>query len=140
VNGALLRTHAGRPQALNPARYTCYRAAGPIVVDGKLDEPSWLAAPRSSPFVDIVTGEAAWFDSRVAMLWDDEHLYFGFTVEETDVWGTLTFSGSPSPSNSRRASTSRRERPNLGYCGRYVSQIAMSLPGSRNGSGFRSTA
>ncbi len=73
-----------------PARYTCYRAAGPIAIDGKLDEPSWLAAPKSTPFVDIVTGEPAWFDTRVAMLWDDEHLYFGFWVEENDVWGTLT--------------------------------------------------
>src|SRR5438270_9981180 len=72
------------------AEYTCYRAAGPILVDGKLDEPSWQAAPRSTPFIDIVTGEAAWFDTRVAMLWDDEHLYFGFRAEETDVWGTLT--------------------------------------------------
>ena len=41
-------------------------------------------------FVDIVTGEQAWFDTRVALLWDDEYLYFGFWVEETDVWGTLT--------------------------------------------------
>ena len=64
--------------------------AGPIVVDGKLDEPSWQMAPKSTPFVDIVTGEPAWFDTRVALLWDDEHLYFGFWVEETDVWGTLT--------------------------------------------------
>jgi hypothetical protein len=31
-----------------PARYTCYRASGPIRVDGKLDEPSWLAAPKSN--------------------------------------------------------------------------------------------
>jgi hypothetical protein len=73
-----------------PARYTCYRAAGPIVVDGKLDEPSWRMAPKSTPFVDIVTGEPAWFDTRVALLWDDDHLYFGFWIEETDVWGTLT--------------------------------------------------
>ena len=48
------------------------------------------AAPKSTPFVDIVTGEPAWFDTRVAMLWDDDYLYFGFTAEETDVWGTLT--------------------------------------------------
>src|SRR5580658_1869809 len=81
---------SGPNVAIEPARYTCYRAAGPIVVDGKLDEPSWMAAPKSTPFVDIVTGEAAWFDTRVALLWDDEHLYFGFWVEETDVWGTLT--------------------------------------------------
>jgi hypothetical protein len=71
------------------ARYTCYRTAGPIHIDGKLDEPSWLLAPRSTRFVDIVTGQPAWFDTRVALLWDDDYLYFGFTVEETDVWGTL---------------------------------------------------
>jgi hypothetical protein len=75
---------------VTPAHYTCYRAAGPIRVDGKLDEPSWLTAPKSNAFADIVTGEPAWFDTRVALLWDDEHLYFGFWAEETDVWGTLT--------------------------------------------------
>jgi hypothetical protein len=72
------------------AHYTCYRAAGSIRIDGRLDEPSWHAAPRSRRFVDIVTGEPAWFDTRVAMLWDDNFLYFGFTAEETDVWATLT--------------------------------------------------
>jgi hypothetical protein len=74
---------------LEPARYTCYRTAGPIVVDGKLDEPSWQLAPASTPFVDTVTGEPAWFDTRVTLLWDDDYLYFGFRAEETDVWGTL---------------------------------------------------
>src|SRR5258708_22745654 len=75
---------------MTPARYTCYRAAGRIVVGGTLDEPSWIEGPRAAPVVDIVTGEPTWFDTRVAMLWDDEYLYFGFTAEETDVWGTLT--------------------------------------------------
>ena len=78
------------PLNSEPARYTCYRAAGPIAVDGKLDEASWKLAPKSAPFVDIVSGEPAWFDTRVALLWDDENLYFGFWVEETDVWGTMT--------------------------------------------------
>ena len=73
-----------------PARYTSYRAQGPLVIDGKLDEPSWLLAPKSTAFVDIVSGEPAWFDTRVALLWDDEYLYFAFWAEETDVWGTLT--------------------------------------------------
>jgi hypothetical protein len=72
------------------ARYTCYRAGGPISIDGKLGESSWINAPRSTPFVDIVTGDKAWFDTRVALLWDGEYLYFGFTAEESDVWGTLT--------------------------------------------------
>ena len=86
----LRRPGARRDAVTEPARYTCYRAAGPIAIDGKLDEPSWQLAPKSTPFVDIVTGEPAWFDTRVALLWDDEYLYFGFSVEETDVWGTLT--------------------------------------------------
>jgi hypothetical protein len=73
-----------------PATYTAYRAGGPITIDGRLDEPSWQRAPKSTAFVDIVTGEPAWFDTRVAILWDDENLYFGFWAEETDVWGTLT--------------------------------------------------
>jgi hypothetical protein len=68
------------------AHYTAYRASGPIQIDGRLDEADWKAAPASEPFVDIVTGEPAWFDTRVALLWDDENLYFGFTAEETHVW------------------------------------------------------
>jgi hypothetical protein len=76
--------------AQNVARYTCFRASGAIEVDGRLDEACWVAAPVSSSFVDIVSGAPAWFDTRVRMLWDDTYLYFGFTAEETDVWGTLT--------------------------------------------------
>src|SRR5213080_4726660 len=72
------------------AHYTCYRTSSPIHIDGRLDEAAWALAPKSTPFVDIVTGEPAWFDTRVALLWDDDYLYFGFWVEETDVWGTLT--------------------------------------------------
>ncbi len=75
---------------IEPARYTACRTSGPLIIDGCLDEPSWLAAPVSTPFVDIVTGEPAWFDTRVRILWDDENLYFGFTAEETDVWADLT--------------------------------------------------
>lgn len=75
---------------LDVAQYTAYRATGPLQIDGRLTEEDWRAAPVSDPFIDIVTGEPAWFDTRVRLLWDDEHLYFGFTAEETDVWATLT--------------------------------------------------
>ncbi len=72
------------------AHYTCYRATAPIRIDGKLDEVDWKAAPASTPFVDIITGKGAWFDTRVRLLWDEHCLYFGFSAEETDVWATLT--------------------------------------------------
>lgn len=84
------RTIEKKKAAMKVAEYTCYRTPSPISIDGRLDEPAWQAAPWSTPFVDIVSGEPAWFDTRVALLWDDENLYFGFKAEETDVWGTLT--------------------------------------------------
>jgi hypothetical protein len=72
------------------AHYTCYRTAGKIHIDGRLDEESWLKSPASQPFVDIVTGEPAWYETRVTLLWDDQYLYFGFTVPETNVVAALT--------------------------------------------------
>lgn len=72
------------------ARYTCRRTPVAIEIDGDLTKPVWQAAEPSNAFVDIVTGQKAWFDTRVRLLWDDNYLYFGFTAEETDVWGTFT--------------------------------------------------
>jgi len=72
------------------AHYTALRAAGPMKIDGKLDEPSWKMAFQSKAFVDIVTGKPAWFDTHVAILWDDNYLYLGYTAQEPNVWATLT--------------------------------------------------
>lgn len=52
--------------------YTCHRTLG---------QPDWEKAPRSPRFVDMVSGEPAWFDTRAAMLWDDENLYVKFWGE-----------------------------------------------------------
>ncbi len=38
---------------LPPKGYVCYRAAGPVEIDGRLDEPSWQAVPWTNDFVDI---------------------------------------------------------------------------------------
>ena len=80
----------GGPYNTELAHYTALRTPVPITIDGRLDKPVWQSAPVSAPFVDIVTGGPGWFDTRVRILWDDQYLYFGFTAEETDVWGTLT--------------------------------------------------
>lgn len=71
--------------------YTCYRAAGPIEVDGRLDEASWQLAPKSPRFEDLEQpGRPALFDTRAAMLWDDTCLYVGFWVEEPNLRATYT--------------------------------------------------
>jgi hypothetical protein len=72
------------------AHYTAHRARGPIDVDGRLDEPDWTSAPRSPRFSDLVRGAPGIHDTRAAVLWDDEHLYVGYWVEEPFVEGTLT--------------------------------------------------
>jgi hypothetical protein len=69
---------------------TCPRAAGPISVDGDLDKPAWRDAPRSPRFVDMVSGEPALYDTRVACQWDEERFYVAYWIEEPQVRATLT--------------------------------------------------
>ncbi len=66
-------------------RYTAIRTAGAIKIDGKLDEPSWVRSPQTSRFVDLISGNKTAFDTRAAILWDDQFLYAGFWVEEPNV-------------------------------------------------------
>lgn len=77
------------------ARYTAFRAAGPIAIDGRLDEPSWRLASRSPRFVDLITGAPTIHDTRAAVLWDDDYLYVGFWVEEPFVEARLTERDAP---------------------------------------------
>jgi hypothetical protein len=68
---------------------TAWRARGPLAVDGDLEKPAWRGVPRSPRFVDMVSGEPALYDTRVACLWDDRHLYVAYWVEEPQVRATL---------------------------------------------------
>jgi Domain of unknown function (DUF5916)/Carbohydrate family 9 binding domain-like len=60
-------------------RLQALRAAGPITLDGALDEPAWSAAPVADHFIqnDPREGEPATFDTVVRVLYDDDALYFG---------------------------------------------------------------
>jgi Carbohydrate family 9 binding domain-like len=69
--------------------YTAYRVHQPIEVDGRLDEECWQAVPRSSRFIDIITGKPTLYDTRTAVLWDKQYLYVGFWIEEPNVQATL---------------------------------------------------
>ncbi len=75
-----------------PRSYVCRRAAGPLRIDGRLDEPSWQEADWTKAFVDIEgpSRPEPRFRTVVQMLWDDECLYIGAFLEEPHVWATLT--------------------------------------------------
>lgn len=80
---------------LNAARsetYSCFRASGPIAIDGKADEASWMEAPWTADFQDIegTAKPKPRFRTRAKMLWDDNYFYIAAELEEPNVWGTLT--------------------------------------------------
>ncbi|MDA0334509.1 MAG: SUMF1/EgtB/PvdO family nonheme iron enzyme [bacterium] len=84
-----LNTWPGRYQ---PRTYVCYRASGPIRIDGKLDEKAWRDAQWSQLFEDHQAPYAPspWKTTRFKMLYDDEFLYFGAQMQEENVWGRLS--------------------------------------------------
>ena len=67
-----------------------HRSSAPIVVDGDLGKPAWKNVPRSPRFVDMVSGEAALYETRMASQWDESHLYVAYWIEEPHVTATLT--------------------------------------------------
>jgi hypothetical protein len=78
--------------AFAPFEYVCRRTAGPIKVDGRLDEASWVNADWTEVFGDIEgpSRPAPRFRTRAQMLWDETYLYIGAYLEEPHLWATLT--------------------------------------------------
>jgi hypothetical protein len=72
------------------AHYTARRISEPIEINGNLEKPVWQRAEKSPRFVDMVTGEPGLYDTRAAVLWDDQNLYIAFWVEEPFVRAGLT--------------------------------------------------
>lgn len=60
------------------SEYICRRAPVAPRLDGRLDHPAWYAAEKSPRFVDMVSGEPGFYDTRAAALWDDAFLYVAF--------------------------------------------------------------
>lgn len=75
--------------------YTCFRTNETIVVDGNLEKSCWQKAEKSTRFVDLVTGQPGFWDTRMAALWDNEYLYIGFWVEEPKIQARFTKRDSP---------------------------------------------
>lgn len=77
------------------ARYTAFRAVGPVVVDGRLDEETWRRAPESPAFVDILSGAPTVHGTRAMVTWDAANLYVGYRVEEPLVHAKFTKRNDP---------------------------------------------
>ena len=78
--------------AAQPKHYTCYRAASPIQIDGRLNDSAWRNAPWTDAFIDIqgAAHPRPRFRTRAKMLWDDQYFYVAAELQEPHVWATLT--------------------------------------------------
>src|SRR5262249_44066980 len=76
----------------HPRGYVCHRAAAPLRIDGRLDEPSWHAVPWTAPFVDIEgdVRPAPRYRTRVKMLVAAVFFYIAPDWETRHVGATLT--------------------------------------------------
>ena len=76
------------------AHINCSRARESFQIDGNLEKTVWKEVEKSRRFVDLVNGEQAFFDTRIAALWDEKALYIGFWIEEPVIRASFTEPGS----------------------------------------------
>ncbi len=72
-------------------RLPAVRATGPMTLDGRLEEPGWVAAPLAKDFIqnDPQEGEPATFDTEVRLLYDDDALYIGVFARDNQPSGII---------------------------------------------------
>jgi hypothetical protein len=66
-------------------RYEAHRAAAPVVIDGKLDDKAWAAAPAVELIFPWESQTGAKQKTTVKLLWDDRYLYAGYECEDRDI-------------------------------------------------------
>ena len=91
VLAALVPLMAAAQQKSLPRVYDVQRTTGKIKIDGRLNEADWQKAASTCDFVDIRGEEypAPAKKTSVKMLWDDDYLYIGATLEEDDITGDI---------------------------------------------------
>jgi hypothetical protein len=73
-------------QPFYPLTYEARRAAGPITLDGQLDEPAWALADPIDQFSVYQQGTPPAQPILARLLWDDTYLYAGFELQDADLW------------------------------------------------------
>lgn len=68
--------------------YEAHRAAGPVKVDGKLDEAAWQAAAPVTLQFPWNVQRGAKQKTTARLLWDDRYLYVGYECDDADITAT----------------------------------------------------
>lgn len=70
--------------------YDIHRAASPIVIDGKLDEPAWRQASSVGDFHFPWYKEGEKEQTEAKILWDDENLYVSWLARDKHISASVT--------------------------------------------------
>ncbi|MDP6700943.1 MAG: carbohydrate-binding family 9-like protein, partial [Candidatus Latescibacteria bacterium] len=71
------------------------RATSTIAIDGRLDEAAWAATPLIDQFSFPWWTAGAKDRTEARLLWDDDHLYVGFTAFDPHISAVLTTRDDP---------------------------------------------
>ena len=77
-----------------PDQVIVRKAAGPIVIDGKADEPSWATAP-SAALITAEGGPDVKGGTTAHLTWDDQYLYAFVAATDDDVASEYTKADEP---------------------------------------------
>lgn len=69
--------------------YEVYRTSSPINIDGVINEQVWAQAPPVGAFLNSRDGTESSLVTEGRILYDDQFLYFAFSLEDSDIWSTF---------------------------------------------------
>lgn len=74
-----------------PRQYVAYKTdqLNPEKLDGNLNKQVWQEVAWTEDFVDISTSTTPHLRTRAKVRWDEQFLYVGAEMEETQIWGSL---------------------------------------------------
>ncbi len=126
------------PPAVRAAE--CRRAAGPIKLDGVLDEAAWVKAPVLADFSTFWEKRKAKSATRARLLWDDDYLYFAADMEDVDLYADVKEHNGMAWTNDVFELFFKPHEDQLGYYEFQVNalntQLEMFLP-SRGAGGYQ---
>jgi hypothetical protein len=80
-----------------PPKYKILRTGSPILVDGRLDEPAWVAAPNMGPF-HFPWYEMGQQEQTIAkILWDNQYIYIAHICQDAHITAQYLRHNDPIP-------------------------------------------
>lgn len=96
LSGAIASA-ADEPANFVRPEYQAFRTAGPIKIDGKLDEPSWIGAPAAGAFQFPWWMSGAKEQTIAKLLWDETNLYVACICADQHIWAQVKDRDGPVP-------------------------------------------